>query len=67
MARDGEIDVSYVPTTEMFTDCFTNPLPKPTFLKQCGAMAIIGIGIGNVLGIGIGNCLGNGHGNGNGS
>jgi len=72
MARDGEIDLSYVPTAEMITDCFTKPLPKPAFLKQCAAMEMIGIGLGNglgnslgnSLGIGIGNGLGNGHGNG---
>jgi hypothetical protein len=34
MARDGEIDLSYVLTTEMLADCFTMPLPKPAFLKQ---------------------------------
>ena len=64
MARDGEIDLSYVPTAEMLADCFTKPLPKPAFLKQCAAMGMIGIGLGNGLGIGIGNGLGNGHGNG---
>ena len=72
MARDGEIDLSYVPTAEMLTNCFTKPLPKPAFLKQCPAMEIIGSGLGNGLGIGIGigigngisNGLGNGHGNG---
>jgi len=56
MARDGEIDLSYVPTTEMLADCFTKPLPKPAFLKQCAAMGMIG----NGLGIGIRNGLGNG-------
>ena len=40
MARDGEIDLNYVPTTEMFADCFTMPLPKPAFLKQCAAMGM---------------------------
>jgi len=64
MARDGEIDLSYVPTAEMLADCFTRPLPKPAFLQQCAAMGMIGIGLGNGLGIGIGNGLGNGHGNG---
>jgi len=34
MARDGEIDLSYVPTAEMLADCFTKPLPKPALLKQ---------------------------------
>jgi hypothetical protein len=53
MARDGEIDISYVPTAEMLTDCFSKPLLKPTFLKQFPAMGMIGIGTG----------LGNGHGN----
>jgi len=60
MARDGKIDLSYVPTTEMLADYFTKPLLQPTFLKQCAAMGMIGIG----LGIGIGNGLGNSHGNG---
>jgi len=55
MARDGEIDLNYVPTTEMLADCFTKPLPKPAFLKQCAAMAMMGIGLGNGLGIGHGN------------
>jgi len=59
MARDGEIDLSSVPTAEMLADCFTKPLPKPAFLKQCAAMGMIGIGLGNGLVIG----LGNGHGN----
>jgi hypothetical protein len=31
MARDGEIDFSYVPTAEILADCFTKPLPKPAF------------------------------------
>jgi len=67
MARDGEIDLSYVPTAEMLADCFTTPLPKPAFLKQGAAMGMIAIGLGNGVGIGIGNGLGNGldmHGNG---
>jgi hypothetical protein len=61
MARDGEIDLSYLPTAEMLADCFTKPLPKPPFLKQCAVMGMIGIGLGN----GYGNTLGtlrNGHG-----
>jgi len=29
MARDGEINLSYIRTAEMLTDCFLNPLPKP--------------------------------------
>jgi len=60
IARDREIDLSYVPTAGMLTNCFTKPLPKPTFLKQCAAMGMIRIGLGNGLGIGIGNGLGNG-------
>jgi len=68
MARDGEIDFSYVPTAEMLADCFTKPLPNPAFLKQCAVMGMIGIGlgngIGNSLGIGISNGIGNGVGNG---
>jgi len=71
MARDGEIDLSYIPTTDMLADCFTKPLPKPAFLRQCAARGLIGIGLGNGLGIRIRNgianglgTLGNGHGNG---
>jgi len=61
MARDGEIDLSYVQTAEILADCFTKPLPKPAFLKQCAALGIIGIGLGNGCGnvIGIGNGIGN--------
>jgi hypothetical protein len=50
MAGDREINLSDVPTAEMLTDCFTRPLPKPAFLKQCAAMGMIGIGLGNGLG-----------------
>jgi hypothetical protein len=64
MARDGEIDLSYAPTAEMLTDCFTQPLPKPVFLKQCAAMGMIGIGLGNSLGNGLGNGFGIGFGKG---
>ena len=60
MARDGEIDLSHVPTAEMLAECFTKSLPKPAFLKQCAAVGMIAIGHGNGLGIGIGNNLGNG-------
>jgi len=60
MARDREIDLSYVPTAEMLANCFTKPLPKPAFLKQFAAIGMIVIGLGNGLGIGIGNGLGNG-------
>ena len=68
MARDGEIDLSYVPTAEMLANCFTKPLPKPAFLKQCAAMGMIAIGLGNglgTLGNGRGNCIGIGNGIGN--
>jgi hypothetical protein len=71
MARDGEIDLSYILTAEMRADCFTKPLPKPAILNQCTAMGKIGIGIGNGLRNGLRNGLdihlnglGNGHGNG---
>jgi hypothetical protein len=70
MARDGEIELSYIPTTDMLADCFTKPLPMSGFLKQCAAMGMIGNGLGNGLGIGIGNGLGtigNGLGNGDGN
>jgi hypothetical protein len=63
MARDGEINLSYVLTAEMLADCFIKPLPKPTFLKQCAAIGMIGIRLGHGLGNGLGT-LGNGHGNG---
>jgi len=63
MARDGEIDLSYIPTAEMLADCFTKPLLKPAFLKQCAAMGIIGIGLGNSLGNGIRIATGKGIGN----
>jgi len=71
MARDGEIDLSYVLTAEMLADCITKPLLKPAFLKQCAAIGMIGIGlrigIGNGLRNGHGNGLRNGHGNGHGT
>jgi hypothetical protein len=66
MARDGHIDLSYVPTAEMLADCFTKPLPKPAFLKQCAAMGMIGNGLGIGIRNGLGNALGpigNGRGN----
>jgi hypothetical protein len=63
MARDGEIDLSYVLTAEMLGDCFTKPLPKPGLLKQYAAMGMIGIGCGNGLGNGIGIGIGQGNGN----
>jgi len=53
MATDEEIDLSYVPTAEMLADCFTKPLPKPAFLKQCATMGMIGSG--NVIGNGLAN------------
>jgi hypothetical protein len=31
MAREGGIDLSYIPTAEMLPDCFTQPLPIPGF------------------------------------
>jgi hypothetical protein len=67
MGRDREINLSYVPTAETLADCFTKPLPKPAFLKQCAAMGMIGIGLGNGLGNGHGNGIGIGnvHGIGN--
>jgi len=68
MARDREIDLSYVRTAEMLADSFTKPLPKPVFLKQCAVLRMIGIGLGNSLtnGLGkLGNVHGNGVGNGN--
>jgi hypothetical protein len=67
MARDGQIDLSYVPTAEMLADCFTKPLPKPAFLKHWAAMGMIGNGLGIGIRNGLGNALGligNGPGNG---
>jgi hypothetical protein len=61
MARDGEIDLSHVPTAEMLANCFTKPLPNPAFLKQRGAMGMFRIGLGNGLGM-LGNGLGIGFG-----
>jgi len=66
MARDGEIDLSYVPTAGMLADCLQKPLLKSAFLKHSTAMEMIGIGLGsrlgtlrnargNVISIGIGN------------
>jgi hypothetical protein len=55
MARDGEMDLSDVPSAEMLADCFTKPLPKPAFLQPCVAMGMIRIGLGNGLGNGNGN------------
>ena len=63
MARDGEIDLNYVPTAEMLADCFTKPLLKPDSLKQCTAMRMIAIGPRNDIWIVI-STLGYGHGNG---
>jgi len=64
IARHGDIDFSYVPTAEMLASCFTKPLPRPAFLKQCAAMGMSGIGLRNAFGNGIGNGLGNGVGDG---
>jgi len=67
IARDEQIDLSYIWTAEMLADCFTKPLRKPTFLKQCTAMGMIGIGLGNGLRNNLdmhGNGHRNGHGNG---
>jgi hypothetical protein len=64
MARDREIDLSYVPTAEIFANCIKRPLPKLAFLKQCAAMGMIGMGLGKGLGNGLGNGLGIGISNG---
>jgi len=61
MARDGEIDLSYVPTAEMLADCFTKPLPNPAFLTQCSAIGMIGNGL-DIHGNGRGNGIGFGFG-----
>jgi hypothetical protein len=52
MARDGEIDLSYVPTAEALADCFKKPLPKPVFLQQCTTIGMIRNGpdmLGNLI------------------
>jgi hypothetical protein len=59
MARDGDIDLSYILTAEMHTECFTTPLPNPSSLKHCAANGMIGIGLRNGLGNGLGNGLEN--------
>jgi len=64
MARDGEIDFSYVPTAQMLANCFTKPLLTPTILKQCAPMGKIQVGLGNGLGNGLGIGIKNGLGNG---
>jgi hypothetical protein len=48
----------------MLTDCVTMLLPKPAFVKQCAAMGMIRIRLGNYLEIGIGSVLRSGHANG---
>ena len=67
MATDGDIELYYLLTAEMLSNCFTKLLPKPACLKLCAAMGMIGIGLsngpGNSLRIKIG--LGNGDGIGN--
>jgi len=47
MAGAEEIDMCYLPTAVMLADCFTLPLPKLAFLKQCAAMVLVGIGLEN--------------------
>jgi hypothetical protein len=68
MARDGEIDLSYIPIAEMLANSFNKPLTMPGFFTQCASMRMIGIGLWNGLrndlGIGFGNGLGIGIGNG---
>jgi len=57
MAIDGENNSSYILTAEILADCFTKPLPNHTFLTQCAAMGLIGIGLRNglsTLGYGLG-------------
>jgi hypothetical protein len=49
IARDGDIDLSYIPTAEILADWFTRPPQKPGVLKQCATMEMIGISIGNRL------------------
>jgi hypothetical protein len=64
MDRDREIELSYVLTAAMLADCVTMLLPKPAFVKQCAAMGMIRIRLGNYLEIGIGSVLRSGHANG---
>jgi len=71
MARDGQIDMSYVPTAEMLADRFTQLQPKTHCWVQCDIIGRIRSTLGKGLRIGIGNCdansfcmLGNHQGNG---
>jgi len=59
IARDGAVDFIYARTDEKLADCFTKPLLKSVFFKQCTAIGIMGIGLGNGLGF-----CSNGHGHG---
>jgi hypothetical protein len=63
IARDGEIDLSYVPTAGMLANFFTKPLPNPAILKQCAEMGLIRIGLGNGLTKGLRSAIRNGLGN----
>jgi hypothetical protein len=58
-ASDGEIKLSYVPTAQMITNCFTKPPLKPTISNKCAAVGMIGMGPWNGLSM-----FGNGWGNG---
>jgi hypothetical protein len=49
MASDEEIDLSNIPTAEMFTNCVIQSEPKLPFLEQFTAMVIVRIGYGNGL------------------
>jgi hypothetical protein len=60
MARDREIDLSYIPTAEMLANCFTKPQLEQHCLKEFVAMEMISFRLPNGLGIGIGNGVGNG-------
>jgi len=60
MARDGEMELSYIQTTEMLADRFTKPVLTNAFLKQFASLGIIGVDLVNGLGIAVDNGLGNG-------
>jgi len=47
MVRDGEVEMEYISSDEMIADMFTKELLKPSLLKQCMSMGMIGIGSGS--------------------
>jgi hypothetical protein len=45
MVRDGEVELEYIPSDQMLADGFTKGLPKPSFLKLCCLMGLVGKGL----------------------